>query len=92
MICFLSLSLSGQWKISFDVYQLDTVAEFKKSHPGKPYTRMCVCSFDGPVPDLNAMKLLSFQSGDVPVTFAVVDHGDISFYCFKDFKLPTDAY
>ncbi|XP_052405712.1 tRNA-splicing endonuclease subunit Sen54 [Carassius gibelio] len=87
-----SLSSSDQWKISFDIYQPDTVAEFKKSHPGKPYTRMCVCSFDGPVPDLNAMKLLSFQSGDVPVTFAVVDHGDISFYCFKDFKLPTDAY
>uniref|UniRef100_A0A671KAR5 Uncharacterized protein n=1 Tax=Sinocyclocheilus anshuiensis TaxID=1608454 RepID=A0A671KAR5_9TELE len=87
-----SLSPSDQWKISFDVYQPDTVAEFKKSLPGKPYTRMCVCSFDGPVPDLNAMKQLSFQSGDVPVTFAVVDHGDISFYCFKDFKLPTDVY
>uniref|UniRef100_A0A8C2DSB3 TSEN54 tRNA splicing endonuclease subunit n=1 Tax=Cyprinus carpio TaxID=7962 RepID=A0A8C2DSB3_CYPCA len=87
-----SLSPSDQWKISFDIYQPDTVAEFKKSLPGKPYTRMCVCSFDGPVPDLNAMKQLSFQSGDVPVTFAVVDHGDISFYCFKDFKLPTDVY
>ncbi|XP_043090471.1 tRNA-splicing endonuclease subunit Sen54 isoform X2 [Puntigrus tetrazona] len=87
-----SLSPSDQWKISFDVYQPDTVAEFKKSLPGKPYTRMCVCSFDGPVPDLNATKQLSFQSGDVPVTFAVVDHGDISFYCFKEFKLPTDAY
>ncbi|KAK7174214.1 hypothetical protein R3I93_001420 [Phoxinus phoxinus] len=86
------LSPSDQWKISFDVYQPDTVAEFKKSHPGKPYSRMCVCRFDGPVPDLHAMKQLSFQSGDVPVTFAVVDHGDISFYCFKDFKLPTDVY
>ncbi|XP_048042600.1 tRNA-splicing endonuclease subunit Sen54 isoform X1 [Megalobrama amblycephala] len=86
------LSPSDQWKISFDVYQPDTVAEFKKSHPGKPYSRMCVCSFDGPVPDLHVMKQLSFQSGDVPVTFAVVDHGDISFYCFKDFKLPTDVY
>ncbi|KAI4876921.1 hypothetical protein NFI96_030236 [Prochilodus magdalenae] len=49
-------------------------------------------SFDGPVPDLRVMKQLSFQSGDVPVTFAVVDHGDISFYCFKEFKLPTDIY
>lgn len=86
------LSPSDQWKISFDVYQPDTVAEFKKSHPGKPYTRMCVCSFAGPVPDLHAVKQLSFQSQDVPVTFAVVDHGDISFYCFKDFKLPTDVY
>nr|XP_055041213.1 tRNA-splicing endonuclease subunit Sen54-like [Misgurnus anguillicaudatus] len=83
---------SERWKISFDVYQPDTVAEFKKSHPGKPYSRMCVCSFDGPVPDLLVMKQLSFQSADVPVTFAVVDHGDISFYCFKNFRLPTDVY
>ncbi|XP_056608992.1 tRNA-splicing endonuclease subunit Sen54-like [Triplophysa dalaica] len=83
---------ADQWKISFDVYQPDTVAEFKKSHPGKPYSRMCVCSFDGPVPDLRIMKQLSCQSGDVPVTFAVVDHGDISFYCFKNFRLPSDVY
>ncbi|XP_036445999.1 tRNA-splicing endonuclease subunit Sen54 isoform X2 [Colossoma macropomum] len=83
---------SEQWSICFNVYQPDMVADFKKSHPGKPYTRICVCSFDGPVPDLRVMKQLSFQSGDVPVTFAVVDHGDISFYCFKEFKLPTDIY
>lgn len=49
-------------------------------------------SFDGLVPDWHVLKQLSFQSGDVRVTFAVVDHGDISFYCFKDFKLPTDVY
>lgn len=49
-------------------------------------------SFDGPVPDLRAIKLLTFRSGDVPVVFAVVDHGDISFYTFKDFQLPTDVY
>jgi tRNA-splicing endonuclease subunit Sen54 len=35
--------------------------------------------------------LLVFQSGDVPVTYAVVDHGDISFYSFKDFQIPTDT-
>ncbi len=56
------------------------------------FLSLYINSFDGPVPDLNAMKQLSFQSGDVPVTFAGVDHGDISFYCFKDFKLPTDVY
>ncbi|MBN3304889.1 SEN54 endonuclease, partial [Amia calva] len=81
----------GQWKISFDIYQADTVAEFKKRNPGKPYSRMCVCSFEGPVPDLRTLKQLAYQSGDIPVTFAVVDSGDISFYCFKDFQLPTDV-
>lgn len=49
-------------------------------------------SFNGPVPDLHAIKLLALQSGDVPVVFAVVDYGDISFYTFKDFQLPTDVY
>ncbi|KAJ8389162.1 hypothetical protein AAFF_G00123680 [Aldrovandia affinis] len=78
------------WSIRFNVYQPDTVAEFRKTSPGKPYSRMCVCSFDGPVPDLRVLKLLALQSGDVPVTFAVVDHGDISFYTFKGFRLPTD--
>ncbi|MBN3273583.1 SEN54 endonuclease, partial [Polyodon spathula] len=82
---------SGGMKISFDVYQANTVAEFKKSNPGKPYSRMCVCSFDGPVPDLRTLKRLAFQSGDVQVTYAVVDNGDISFYSFKDFQLPTDC-
>ena len=53
---------------------------------------MLCLSFDGPVPDLRVMKLLAFQSGDVLVVFAVVDHGDISFYTFKDFQLPVDVY
>ncbi|XP_042360851.1 tRNA-splicing endonuclease subunit Sen54 [Plectropomus leopardus] len=83
---------SDEWRICFNVYQPDTVADFKKSKPGKPYSRMCVCSFDGPVPDLRAIKSLTFQSGDIPVVFAVVDYGDISFYTFKDFQLPTDVY
>ncbi|XP_072224626.1 tRNA-splicing endonuclease subunit Sen54 [Leuresthes tenuis] len=83
---------SDEWRICFDVYQPDSVADFKKSNPGPPSSRMCVCSFNDPVPDLRVIKLLAFQSGDVPVVFAVVDHGDISFYTFKDFQLPTDVY
>ncbi|KAK3553009.1 hypothetical protein QTP86_031100 [Hemibagrus guttatus] len=79
-----------QWRITFNLYQPDT--EFKKSCPGKPYTRLCVCSFDGPVPNFHVLKQLSLQSSDVSMTFAVVDHGDISFYSFKEFMLPTDVY
>ncbi|XP_061606294.1 tRNA-splicing endonuclease subunit Sen54 isoform X2 [Phyllopteryx taeniolatus] len=86
------LNASNVWRICFSVYQPDTVANFKKSNPGKPFARVCVCSFSGPVPDLAAIKQLSFQSGDVQVVFAVVDAGDISFYTFKDFQLPTDVY
>ncbi|XP_047403734.1 tRNA-splicing endonuclease subunit Sen54 isoform X3 [Sciurus carolinensis] len=46
--------------------------------------------FDEPVPDLCNLKQLSYQSGDVPLIFALVDHGDISFYSFRDFTLPGD--
>ncbi|XP_034046416.1 tRNA-splicing endonuclease subunit Sen54 [Thalassophryne amazonica] len=86
------LKASDEWRICFNVYQPDVVTDFKKSNPGKPYSHMCVCSFDGPVPDLGVLKHLASQSADVPVVFAVVDYGDISFYTFKDFHLPTDVY
>ncbi|XP_043942749.1 tRNA-splicing endonuclease subunit Sen54 [Protopterus annectens] len=82
----------GSWKIDFDVYQADSVGQFRKSNPGKPYSRVCICSIDGPIPDLLTLKKLSYQSGDVPVLFALVDNGEISFYTFKEFKLPTDVY
>ncbi|XP_023569941.1 tRNA-splicing endonuclease subunit Sen54 isoform X2 [Octodon degus] len=84
------LEKPGGLEISFDVYQADTVATFRKNSPGKPYARMCISGFDEPVPDLCSLKRLTFQSGDVPLIFALVDHGDISFYSFRDFMLPMD--
>ncbi|XP_054565690.1 tRNA-splicing endonuclease subunit Sen54 isoform X1 [Eptesicus fuscus] len=81
---------SGSLEISFDVYQADAVATFRKNNPGKPYARMCISGFDEPVPDLCTLKRLSYQSGDVPLIFALVDHGDLSFYSFRDFTLPRD--
>ncbi|XP_053425531.1 tRNA-splicing endonuclease subunit Sen54 isoform X2 [Nycticebus coucang] len=84
------LEKSGGLEISFDVYQADAVATFRKNNPGKPYARMCISGFDEPVPDLCSLKRLSYQSGDVPLIFALVDHGDISFYSFRDFTLPRD--
>ncbi|XP_068605506.1 tRNA-splicing endonuclease subunit Sen54 [Brachionichthys hirsutus] len=87
-----SIKASDEWRIRFDVYQPDSVSHFKKSSPGDPSTRVCVCSFDGAVPDLRVMKQLANQSGDVPVVFAVVDRGDISFYTFRDFQLPREVF
>uniref|UniRef100_A0A803Y016 tRNA splicing endonuclease subunit 54 n=1 Tax=Meleagris gallopavo TaxID=9103 RepID=A0A803Y016_MELGA len=78
-------------KIDFNVYQADAVAKFKKTNPGKPYVRMCVQSFDEQVPSLRALKQVTYQSGDVPVVFALADHGEIAFYSLKEFKLPVDA-
>ncbi|XP_043820668.1 tRNA-splicing endonuclease subunit Sen54 isoform X2 [Dromiciops gliroides] len=84
------LEKSGDMEISFDIYQADSVSSFRKNDPGKPYARMCISGFDEPVPDLRTLKRLSFQSGDVPLIFALVDHGDIAFYSFRDFTLPMD--
>jgi hypothetical protein len=33
-------------EISFDVYQADAVATFRKNNPGKPYARMCVSGYE----------------------------------------------
>ncbi|XP_007957841.1 tRNA-splicing endonuclease subunit Sen54 [Orycteropus afer afer] len=84
------LQKSGGLEISFDVYQASAAATFRKKNPGNPYVRMCISGFDEPVPGLCTLKRLSYQSGDVPLIFALVDHGDISFYSFRDFTLPTD--
>ncbi|XP_053707013.1 tRNA-splicing endonuclease subunit Sen54 isoform X2 [Synchiropus splendidus] len=86
------INASDEWRISFSVFQPEMASDFKKSKPGLPGWRVCVCSFSGPVPDLRALKQLSHQSGDVPLVFAVVDFGDISFFTFKDFQLPIDIF
>lgn len=33
-------------EISFDVYQADAVATFRKNNPGKPYVRMCISGYE----------------------------------------------
>ncbi|NXM72359.1 SEN54 endonuclease, partial [Serilophus lunatus] len=78
-------------KIDFNVYQADAVSKFKKTNPGKPYVRMCVRSFDEEIPSLRALKQVTYLSGDVPLVFALVDHGEITFYSLKEFKLPIDV-
>lgn len=43
------LEKSGGLEISFDVYQADAVATFRKNNPGKPYVRMCISGYERPV-------------------------------------------
>ncbi|XP_032065335.1 tRNA-splicing endonuclease subunit Sen54 isoform X2 [Thamnophis elegans] len=83
---------SSELKIDFDVYPADGASTFKKNDPGKPYVRMCIQSFDEQVPSLKIVKQLSYQSGDIPVVFALVDNGNLAFFSFKEFKLPIDIY
>uniref|UniRef100_H3AMB5 tRNA splicing endonuclease subunit 54 n=1 Tax=Latimeria chalumnae TaxID=7897 RepID=H3AMB5_LATCH len=79
---------------SFDMYVLKKKLKFRVHQPGDAFYFISALSlrFDMPVPDLRTIKMLAYQSGDVPVVFAVVDSGDLSFYSLKDFKLPTDVY
>lgn len=51
-----------------------------------------LCSFDEQIPSLRALKQVTYLSGDVPLVFALVDHGEITFYSLKEFKLPVDVY
>lgn len=50
-----------------------------------------LCSFDEQIPSLRALKQVTYLSGDVPLVFALVDHGEITFYSLKEFKLPVDV-
>lgn len=79
-------------QIHFNLYQADGTSVFRKSKPGKPYAHLCVRSFDEQIPTLLTLKNLAYQSGDVPVVFALVDYGEVAFYTFKDFQLPVDVY
>ena len=39
------LEKPGGLEISFDVYQADAVATFRKNNPGKPYVRLCISGY-----------------------------------------------
>ena len=40
------LEKPGGLEISFDVYQADAVATFRKNNPGKPYVRLCISGYE----------------------------------------------
>lgn len=45
-LAYRPLEKSGGLEISFDVYQADAVATFRKNNPGKPYVRMCISGYE----------------------------------------------
>ncbi|XP_033741062.1 tRNA-splicing endonuclease subunit Sen54-like isoform X2 [Pecten maximus] len=74
----------------FDVYLPD--AKFRKSRPGVPNYRVCVSKIHESPPSLQQIVSTqgSFPDG-VPVSWAVLDHGDIAFYQFSDICLPQEV-
>lgn len=74
-------------KLVFDVYQPGS--NFRKSEPECPDFTVCVCRFCDPPPSLGVTSQLYKEANGVPVKFAVVDGGSISFYSLLDSDLPT---
>jgi len=73
--------------VSFDVHLPDK--SFKKTMTGKPDHRVVVARSSDSAPDLAALARLLQQDG-VPVHWAVVDHGELAFYCWDTLAaLPT---
>lgn len=58
---FRLLEKSGGLEISFDIYQADAVATFRKNNPGKPYARMCISGYETiePYPQVIASSLVN---------------------------------
>ncbi|XP_019641216.1 PREDICTED: tRNA-splicing endonuclease subunit Sen54-like [Branchiostoma belcheri] len=77
-------------EIAYDVFLPDS--HFKKSKPGRPNLRVCVQRFSDAAPELALIVQLNQLSSPVPLLWAVVDNGDISFYSFTEADLPTDYH
>lgn len=78
-----------KWTVVFDVYQPN--ANFKKTNPGIPYFRVCVCGTDEDPPTVSdVIQFSKYFADDVPVNWAVVDNGEISFYIFRGVNIPSN--
>ncbi|XP_045212212.2 tRNA-splicing endonuclease subunit Sen54-like [Mercenaria mercenaria] len=73
----------------FDVYAPNT--KFKKTKPGIPDFRVKVTRTSDPVPDLKLVNSIdSYLNDEASLQWAVVDGGNIAFYCMSDMPLPQD--
>ncbi|GAB1610534.1 tRNA-splicing endonuclease subunit Sen54-like [Argonauta hians] len=85
-----SSNTSGDWNIIFDVYQPNS--QFKKTNPGLPYFRVCVCRFDDNPPSLaDYIHLTNSLKDQVPINWAFVDNGEVAFYTFQGFTIPKES-
>ncbi|KAK7111807.1 hypothetical protein V1264_011381 [Littorina saxatilis] len=75
-------------RICFDVYLPNT--SFKKSSPGLPDHRVCVVRGDHPPDVMEVHATTAHLADDVPLHWAVVNCGEISFFVFDDLDLPVN--
>lgn len=74
-------------KIVFDVYLPNT--SFKKSSPGVPDHRICVARGQNPPDFFEVQSTTTHLEDDVPLHWAVVNSGEISFFIFENSNLPV---
>ncbi|CAD5116655.1 DgyrCDS5523 [Dimorphilus gyrociliatus] len=73
--------------LDYDVYSPD--GNFRKSAPGRPDLRLIVVKQNDQVPHINNIELLNRKfKANVPVYFAIVSSGDISFVSLITQSLP----
>ncbi|PVD37450.1 hypothetical protein C0Q70_00040 [Pomacea canaliculata] len=73
---------SNPVKLSFDVYLPNTT--FKKTSPGLPDHRICVSRCLQPPDPLQLQSAVAYLSDNVPLHWAVVISGEISFFVFEN--------
>ncbi|CAM8937056.1 unnamed protein product [Rhodiola kirilowii] len=75
---------SGELDPHFDVYLPNS--KFKKSSPGNPSFKLHVCR--GRPPTKRDIEILDSKCEGLPLKICHVDHGRVSFFSFKEAKLP----
>ncbi|XP_070580045.1 tRNA-splicing endonuclease subunit Sen54-like [Ptychodera flava] len=80
--------VSSSVQIVFDIYLPDS--RYRKSNPGKPHLRVSIMTYEDPPPSLHTIATLMSQSQGVPLLWAVLDNGDITFNAFHDVNIPRD--
>ncbi|CAM8940391.1 unnamed protein product [Rhodiola kirilowii] len=76
---------SGELDPHFDVYLPNS--KFKKSSPGNPSFKLHVCR-GRPPPTIRDIEILDSKCEGLPLKICHVDHGRVSFFSFKEAKLP----
>ncbi|KAK7501429.1 hypothetical protein BaRGS_00007233 [Batillaria attramentaria] len=80
-------SAGNDVKIVFDVYLPNTT--FRKTSPGIPDHRICVARGEEPPDFFQAQSATAHLEDDVPLHWAVVNCGEISFFIFENSSLPV---
>lgn len=87
--CDMDRIVSEKYLIKYNVHKNDPNRPFKKTDPSIPFSRIVLCDVQEKIPDLGTMLELMDLSDGVPLKYAVVDSGQVSFYSFNEIDIPS---